>query len=410
MNHSLRLGFSPLILVPALILVSALLWAHDPPKPVVPGIEVLISEQLDLVKGKRIGLITNHTGVDRNLRHDIDVLTSAPELRVVALFSPEHGIRGTAPAGEKVRSSVDEKSKISVYSLYGEVTRPTAEMLKEVDVLLYDIQDVGSRFYTYISTLGQCMEAASEKKLPFVVLDRPAPIGAGVEGPLLKLEFRSFVGAFPIPIRYGLTPGELAGFIKAYRKLDLTLSVVKMKHWQHALWYDETGLVWLPPSPNIPALTTASVYPGMCLFEGTNLSEGRGTLQPFETVGAPWIDGLRLAEQLNGLELPGILFRPVSFTPSSSKFVGAVCHGIQVHVVDRKLCQPVLTALTILQQVRKTYPGHFQFGEKHFDRLAGSDSVRKALEQDVPAAQIVAGWQEDLKKFDADRKKYLLYP
>jgi uncharacterized protein YbbC (DUF1343 family) len=259
----------------AMTLLSSFLHSQGQPRPVIPGIEALLSEQLGLIRGKRIGLITNHTGVDRKLRHDIDAFISTPGLRLVALFSPEHGIRGTVQAGEKVRSGVDEKTGIPVYSLYGETNRPTVEMLKEVDVLVYDIQDVGSRFYTYISTLGHCMEAAADRSIPFIVLDRPNPLGGeAVDGPPLKPEFRSFVGAFPIPIRYGLTPGELAGFIKDTRKLNLELSVVKLKNWRRSQWYDETGLVWVPPSPNIPTLEAALAYPGVCFVEGTNLSEG----------------------------------------------------------------------------------------------------------------------------------------
>ncbi len=384
---------------------------HSGSESVVPGIEVLLSEQLGLIRGKRIGLITNHTGVDRKLRHDIDAFISTPGLRLVALFSPEHGIRGTVQAGEKVRSGVDEKTGIPVYSLYGEKTQPTEDMLKEVDVLVYDIQDVGCRFYTYISTLGQCMEAAARKKIPFIVLDRPNPLGGeAVEGPSLKPEFRSFVGAFPIPIRYGLTPGELAGFIKDTQKLDVALAVAKLKNWRRSQWYDETGLVWVPPSPNIPTLEAALVYPGTCLMEGTNLSEGRGTTKPFELIGAPWIDGLKLAESLNRTNLPGVLFRATAFTPTFSKFSGEACQGVQLHIVDRKTFRPLLTALAILKEIRSAYPSQFQFTNKHFDRLAGSDELRKSLEQNLAVEKIVAAWDASVKEFEVARMKYLLYP
>jgi uncharacterized protein YbbC (DUF1343 family) len=378
---------------------------------VIPGIEVLLSEQLALIGGKRVGLITNHTGVDRRLRHDIDLLVAAPGVKLIALFSPEHGVRGAAQAGEKVRSTIDAKTGVPVHSLYGETRRPTPEMLKGLDVLLYDIQDIGSRFYTYISTLGECMQAAADRKIPFIVLDRPNPLGGEItEGPVLDLTFRSFVGSFAIPVRYGLTAGELAGWIKTNLKLDLALSVVKMKHWTRTQWYEETNLVWVPPSPNIPTMASAVVYPGMCLIEGTNLSEGRGTTTPFEIVGASWVDGIKLAEQLQTQKLPGVLFRPVTFTPTLSKFSGEVCQGVQLHVADRKSFRPLLTALTVIEEIRRSYPGQFQFKNSHFDRLAGTDAVRKAMERDQLAAEIVSTWQKDLKEFEIARKTFLLYP
>jgi uncharacterized protein YbbC (DUF1343 family) len=284
-------------------------------------------------------------------------------------------------------------------------------MLNDVDVLLYDIQDIGSRFYTYISTLGECMQAAAERKIPLIVLDRPNPLGGEItEGPVLDLTFRSFVGSFAIPVRYGLTAGELAGWIKTNLKLDLALSVVKMKHWTRAQWYEETNLVWVPPSPNIPTMSSALVYPGMCLVEGTNLSEGRGTTTPFEIVGARWIDGIKLAERLNAQKMAGVLFRPVAFTPTMSKFSGEACQGVQLHVEDRKLFRPLRTALAIIEEIRRSYPGQFQFKNSHFDRLAGTDAVRKAIERDQPAAEIVSSWQKDLKEFEITRKAFLLYP
>jgi uncharacterized protein YbbC (DUF1343 family) len=378
---------------------------------VVPGIEVLVAERLDLLRGKRLGLITNHTGVDRKLRRNIDILKSLPETELVALFSPEHGIEGVGQAGEKVGSEIDKKSGVPVHSLYGEVTRPTPEMLKDVDLLVYDIQDVGSRYYTYLSTLGQCMEAAAQKSIPFVVLDRPNPLtGSRIEGRVLDWSFRSFVGTFAVPIRYGLSPGELANYVKDERRLNLQLFVVKMKNWQRYQWYDETGLVWVPPSPNIPALESALAYPGMCLLEGTNLSEGRGTTKPFEIAGAPWVDGNKLAERLKGLNLPGVLFRPISFTPAFSKFSGQPCHGIQIHVVDRNQFMPVRTTLSLIRDLRNFYPSQFEWNEKHFDQLIGSDDVRRAIEHNVSTEKIIESWQAGLEDFESKRRKYFLYP
>jgi uncharacterized protein YbbC (DUF1343 family) len=378
---------------------------------VIPGIEILAAERLDMLRGKRIGLITNHTGVDRNLRRDIDILKSLPETELVALFSPEHGIEGASQAGEKVGGRIDKTSGVPVYSLYGEVIRPTPEMLKHVDLLVYDIQDVGSRYYTYLSTLRYCMEAAAQKSIPFVVLDRPNPLtGSRVEGRVLDWSFRSFVGTFMGPVRYGLTPGELANLIKDEWKLKLDLFVVRMKNWERDQWYDETGLVWVPPSPNMPALESALVYPGMCLLEGTNLSEGRGTSKPFEIAGAPWVDNNTLAERLNGLNLPGVLFRPISFTPSFSKFSGQRCHGIQIHILDRDQFMPILTALCLIQDVRNFYPSQFRWNEKHFDELIGSDDVRRAIENNVSTEKIIKSWEAGLEDFESKRRKYFLYP
>jgi uncharacterized protein YbbC (DUF1343 family) len=382
---------------------------------VVPGLEVLLGEKKALIEGKRVGLITNHSGVDRNMRHAIDLLSHMPGVKVTALFAPEHGIRGMAQAGDKVVDIVDERSSVPIYSLYGTIRRPTSEMLNNVDVLVYDIQDVGVRFYTFISTLGECMAAAAEKGIPFILLDRPNVLAdTGIEGRMLDIaRFKSFVGAYAIPIRYGWTLGELAGFIKDNIKKDLgkelELTVVKVKNWKRAMWYDQTGLSWIPPSPNIPSLATATVYPGMCLIEGTNISEGRGTTLPFEMIGAPWIDGYKLADELNALKLPGVLFRPASFTPNLSKFQGQGCQGLQLIVTDRMRFRSVRTALYILSTLRKEYPNQFQWRDSSIDRLSGSDDVRKAIDQGIPVDKILASWEDGLKAFDALRSRYFLY-
>ncbi|MEW5978278.1 MAG: DUF1343 domain-containing protein [Acidobacteriota bacterium] len=380
------------------------------PKPVIPGIEVLLTEQRERLRGKRIGLITNHTAVDRRQRHAADLLAALPETRLVALFSPEHGIRGTAPAGQEVSSGTDPTTGVPVYSLYGAVTEPTPEMLENVDVLVYDIQDAGARFYTYISTLGRCLRVAAARHIAFLVLDRPNPLnGTALEGPLLDPKFRSFVGEFPIPIRYGLTAGELALWIRAEESLDLDLHVVKMKNWRRKQWYDDTGLKWVPPSPNLPTVEAAVVYPGLCLIEGTNLSEGRGTAKPFEQIGAPWIDGPALAEALTARSLPGAEFRAVQFTPTSSKFAGQLCQGIQVQVADRSVFSPVMTALEILAEVRRRYPSQFVWNARHFDRLAGTDTVRSALDRGTSAAKLVDSWNGELNAFRKQIDRFLLY-
>ena len=378
---------------------------------VVPGLEVLLQEQKSLIEGQRVGLIVNHTGVDRQLHHAIDLIAKAPGVKLTAIFAPEHGIRGTVQAGGIIADTTDERTGVTVYSLYGETRRPTPGMLKNVDVLVYDIQDAGARFYTYISTMGECMEAAADKGIPFIVLDRPNPLAdTAVEGRVLDLErFKSFVGAYAIPIRYGLTIGELAAFVKDGLKKDVKLTVVKMKNYRRSLWYDETGLPWITPSPNLPTLASVTVYPGMCLFGGTNLSEGRGTMQPFETIGAPWLDAYKLVEDLTALNLEGVLFRPVSFTPASSKHQGQLCQGIQLHVTDRQRFRSVTVALHILSVIRKNHPAQFQWRQSSIDRLSGSDELRLSMDKGLSVGQILASWEAGLQKYHGMRKKYLLY-
>jgi uncharacterized protein YbbC (DUF1343 family) len=394
------------------VLLIVALAAAPGAAQVIPGLEVLLQEQKDLIAGKRVGLITNHTAFDRQMRHASDLLARASGVTLTALFAPEHGIRGAVPAGGKISDAKDEQTGVPVYSIYGEIVRPTPEMLKNVDILVYDIQDVGVRFYTYISTMGEGMAAAADKGIPFVVLDRPDPLAdSTLEGRILDVaRFRSFVGYYPIPIRYGWTLGELAGFVKSGMKKDLRLVVVKMKNYRHALWYDQTGLPWISPSPNIPTLASTIVYPGLCLFEGTNLSEGRGTMQPFETIGAPWLDGFKLAEAMSALKLEGVLFRPAFFTPNASKYQGQACQGAQLHVTDRNRFRSVTVALHMLSWIRRNYASQFQWRENHIDRLAGSDDVRKAIDQGMPVDQIIGSWQPDLKKFEETRRKFLLYP
>ncbi len=375
----------------------------------IAGLEVLLTEQQALVAGKRVGLITNHTGVDRQMNHAIDLIRKAPGARLTALFAPEHGIRGLVQAGGKVADTVDERSGVKVYSLYGAVRRPTPEMLAEVDVLVYDIQDVGARFYTFISTMGEGMDAAAEKGIPFIVLDRPNPLAdLRVEGRMMDMSYKSFVGAYPIPARFGMTPGELAGFYRDRMEKKVDLKVVKMRNWKRSTWYDQTGLAWIPPSPNIPTLTAAIVYPGTCLIEGTNVSEGRGTTTPFEIIGAPWIDGYKLADELRKANLPGILFRPAGFTPTFSKYQGEVCQGVQLHVVDRDRFEPVRTALHLLKALKQLWPDKFQW-RSSLDRLSGSDDVRLALDRGDTPEQIVESWSAALKEYEEVRRGYFLY-
>ena len=377
------------------------------------GIEVLASRDFDIIAGKRVGLITNHTGCDSTGKSSIDILAESDKIKLVAIFAPEHGVRGEAEAGEKVSSDKDRMTGLPIHSLYGKTLKPTGEMLDGIDVLVYDIQDVGVRFYTYISTMAYAMEAAAENGLEFVVLDRPNPIGGvAVEGPILKKEFSSFVGLYPIPVRYGMTIGELARLFNEEFGIRADLKVVKMQGWRRDMWFDDTGLPWVKPSPNIPTLTSATVYPGTCFIEGfVNVSEGRGTDHPFEWIGAPWINGRALAQGLEALGLPGVTFRACEFTPKSSKNAGKLCAGIEVSVKDRSVFEPVATGLYIAEAILDKYPAQATWAYKgsHFDRLMGTDKVRHLLEGGEPASNMIESWVPEINEFLHVREKYLLY-
>ncbi len=356
------------------------------------------------IKGKRVGLITNNTGVDSRLQDTADRLRSQTGVELVALFAPEHGLSGAAQAGDPVVTSA------AVYSLYGDNRAPTPEMLQNVDVLVFDIQDVGVRFYTYLSTMFESMKSAAQNNKPFIVLDRPNPVtGRRIDGPILQPGYESFVGIFRIPIRYGMTIGELATLMNAEAGIGCDLRVVPLKGWKRSRWWDDTKLEWVLPSPNIPTLDTAIVYPGLCLVEGTNLSEGRGTTKPFELVGAPWLDSERLARSLNNLRLKGVYFRPQAFTPTFSKHKGEVCQGVQVHVLDRDDFEPLAAALHLCSLIMRQHPDQFQFLESHFDRLAGTGQVREALVRGDSVEAILKSWEPDLKAFEKLRKKHRLY-
>ena len=379
----------------------------------VLGIEVLLAEPLTLLRGKRIGLITNPTGVDRELRSSIDLLAKHPDLQLVALFGPEHGVRGNAQAGEKVGASVDAATGLPVFSLYGEHREPTAEMLQGIDVLLFDIQDVGARFYTYPYTLAGAMRAARRAGIPVVVLDRPNPIGGvHVEGPMLQPEYASFVGEFPIPVRHGMTMGELARLFNDAFAIGAELHVVPVEDWNRSVAEPGHSLHWVPPSPNMPTPDTALVYPGTALFEGTNVSEGRGTTRPFEIIGAPFILAEALANHMNNLGLPGVRFRPVWFTPTFSKHAGALSGGVQIHVTDREAYRPFRTGLALLKAIHDLYPQAFRFEPgtpPFFDKLAGNGWIRQGIEEGESVDAMEARWAPELRSFEEVRRRYLLY-
>ncbi len=365
---------------------------------------ILENPYLSWIQGKRVGLITNPTGVTSQLNSTWELLAQHPDVDLKALFGPEHGIFGQVQAGGHVSDSG------IVYSLYGETRTPTAEMLEGVEVLIYDIQDVGVRFYTYISTMYLSMQAAAKHGIPFIVLDRPNPIdGSRVEGPVLKPEQQSFLGLVGLPIRYGMTPGELAGMLNEETNLGSDLKVVPLSGWHRQRWYDQTALEWILPSPNMPTLTTATLYPGLGLIEGTNLSEGRGTSLPFELVGAPWLRGRELVQRLNRLQLAGVHFRFQTFTPTTSKYQGEACQGVQIHILDRSTFQPLEVALHLLNEVHTLHPEQFQWKTAFLDRLVGNSWVREALSDGRPVEEIVHRWQEELKEFKEVRERYLLY-
>jgi uncharacterized protein YbbC (DUF1343 family) len=372
------------------------------------GVDVLMRQRLDLVRGRRVGLVTNQTGVDRHGRSTIDLLHGLADVRLTALFSPEHGIRGDAAAGERVASSTHGPTGLPVYSLYGPSMRPTPRLLAGLDTLVFDIQDVGARVYTYISTLLECLRAGAGH-VAVVVLDRPVPInGNDVEGNVVDERFASFVGPPLLAMRYGMTIGELACLFNAEFDIGADLTVVPLAGWHRTDWYDQTGLAWVDPSPNIRSLTAATLYPGTVLVEGTNLSEGRGTGHPFEWIGAPWLDGAAWADALNALEAPGVRFAPVRFTPTMWKFAGTECGGVQIEVVDRSSIRPMALGVTLLATARRA-GGQLRFTQRTFDALAGTDGVRSALEHGQPASEIASAWTEENARFRAIRARYLLY-
>ncbi len=367
-------------------------------------------------RGARFGLLAHQASVSRELQHTIDVVT-ARGCHLRAVFAPEHGLSGTEQALRPVGS--ERLRRLPVYSLYGNQLRPTPEMLAGLDFFLFDLQDVGSRYYTYISTMLYCFRACGEANVEFIVLDRPNPIGGKVmEGNLIEPTHLSYVGIHPLPARHGMTVGEIALMFKDQLSLRGKLTVIPMTGWKRDNWYDETNLPWVMPSPNMPTLDTATVYPGMCLLEGTNLSEGRGTTRPFELFGAPWLDSARVAQFLRGCRLPGLVFRETRFKPTFNTYSGEVCHGFQMHVVDRLRFKPYLTAIAILQGCRAIHkkkfawrppPYEYETIKLPIDILLGSSSLRRMIENEIPIREIERGWREKLDVFARVRRHFLLY-
>jgi len=394
------------------------------------GVEVLEAQNFAPLNGKRVGLITNHTGLTPDYRRAIDLLHKAPGVRLAAIFAPEHGISGQRD-DRYIESGKDEATGVPVYSLYslqqprparvtggpligrkqeeqGHRFRPTAEMLRGVDALVYDIQDVGARFYTYITTLGYMVEEAARAKIPIYVLDRPNPVnGVAVEGPLLDEKYISFVGYMRLPIRHGMTVGELARFFNGEKKLGAEVHVIQVEGWRRSQFLDETGLPWVSPSPAMRSLVQAIVYPGVCLLESRQVSVGRGTDTPFQIIGAPWINGLELADSLNTRQIPGARFLARRFRPSASLFKDQDCDGVEVLLTDRNALDSVALGIELLSAVLKLHPGKFDLDG--IMRLLGNDATAARLKAGEDPRQIVESWQADLAAFRQLRSRYLLY-
>ena len=387
------------------------------------GAQILVASNFEALKGKNVGLVTNHSAVVGD-KHLVDVLFESKELKLKVLFGPEHGIRGDADAGAKISDATDEKTGLPVYSLYGAIRQPTPEMLKDVDVLVFDIQDVGSRFYTYITTMGLTMQAAAAQGIEYVVLDRPNPIGGYLtEGFMLEPGYESFVGPFRIPVTHGMTVGELAKMVKEEALLpgleNLKLTVVKMEGWDRNKLWTEYDLGWIRPSPNIPNFETALIYPGACFFEGFTASEGRGTQEPFILLGAPWIDSKAVTAELNSRNLPGLRFEEASFTPTSipgmsanPKHLGTQVHGIRYVVTDPYAVRPVEAGIHVAQAFYKNSDAANKekfFRDTSLTRLAGSTRFQTMLKESATAEEIIASWQGELAEFNKMRAKHLLY-
>lgn len=382
---------------------------------VVLGVENFLQNFKYLVKGKRVGLLTNPSGVNSRLQSTADLFAADPDIHLTALFGPEHGIRGAIYAGEKIADETDPHTGVPVFSLYGKHRKPTKEMLDRVDVIFVDIQDIGLRAYTYIYTMAKVMEAAAEFDKEVIVLDRPNPIGGEkMEGNLVQPGFESFVGLFPIPYRYGMTIGEIAKLFNNEFGIHCKLRVIPMKGWQRNMLWKDTGLSWVPTSPHVPHWKTVLYMGATGTFGELHvLSEGVGYTSPFEIVGAPWIDGYQFAKALNDLHLPGVIFRPLYFKPYYASYKGQVCQGVQLHITDPYRFDSYLSGLYIMQTYLKLYPNHDLFAHKNrvavFNKVMGCDWITKDLKQGVPVADIAKKWQPELQKFKKIREKYLLY-
>jgi uncharacterized protein YbbC (DUF1343 family) len=381
-----------------------------PAAGVRPGIEVLTGGDMTALRGLRVGLITNHTGKTRTGESSIDVLHRDTRLQLVALFAPEHGIRGTVEGGVTIEAGRDSKTGLPIHSLYGNTQKPTAEMLRDVDALVFDIQDIGARYYTYPWTMALAMQAAAENGKRFVVLDRPNPIGGElVQGNIN--DTTSFVGLFPVPMRHGLTMGELARYLNREHNINADLVVIPVAGLERSMWFEQTGLPWTPPSPNMPSIESATHYPGLCLFEGTNLSVGRGTPTAFQVLGAPWLNARELINRLSGYKFAGVRFELITFTPvqpGDNKYAGQVVNGVRFVTTNRATYDPTRVAVAALVEIRKLHTAEFNWTAT-FPRLYGVRGARAKIEAGASYQELVSGWDDLLRAFVRKRQAYLLY-
>ncbi|MEX1184940.1 MAG: DUF1343 domain-containing protein [Gemmatimonadota bacterium] len=388
-----------------------------PAQRVVPGLEVLLRDSAHVVRGKRVGFLTNQTAVTSSGESGIDLLHASPDVQLVALYGPEHGLRGGIEGGVKIEGGIDERTGVTVHSLYGATQRPTPAMLEGVEVLLFDMQDIGARPYTFVWTMAMAMEAAAAAGIPFVVLDRPNPITGAMEGPLMEMEMRNvgqpITGYFPVPLRHGMTVGEVARYINGEYDIGAALTVIPVDGWRRDMWFDETGLPWIDPSPNIRSLEAALSYSGLVLSEATNLTVGRGTPAPFSYLGAPWLDAGALLERVAGYEIPGVALDTTSFIPEGEgwvPFLGERVHAVHIGVTDRDAYEPVWLTLVLLTEIRRQHPAEFQVTNDGMTQMLGSRQAREALDRGDDPRGIRSTWDEQLEAWSGVRARYLLYP
>ncbi|MEM3615191.1 MAG: DUF1343 domain-containing protein [Candidatus Methanomethylicia archaeon] len=379
------------------------------------GLEVMVEDEFRDVRGKNIGIVANQSSLTPQFTHIIDEAKSKGKCIVKRVFTPEHGFSATERNGKNIYGErYEEEYDVKTYSLYGDGYKPPKEKLIELDALLFDLQDVGARWYTYISTLYYCLEACGEAGIPITVLDRPNPLtGEIIEGPILESKYKSFIGIAEIPVRYGLTIGELANYLNQKYNLKAELKVVIMENWRREYWFHQTGLPWIPPSPNMPTPETAEVYIGTCLIEATNISEGRGTVKPFQIIGSPWIKPKKLAEELNKSGLTGVMFRPITFKPTMHKYRGRICGGVEIHVTERENFRPFLMGLQIISTIKRLYLEKFRWrktkGAYMIDLLSGTNSIRRAIDDDEDPWSIVDEMETKIIGYAYEKEKYHIY-
>ncbi|HSL68591.1 MAG TPA: DUF1343 domain-containing protein [Longimicrobiales bacterium] len=383
---------------------------------ILPGLEVLLRDSAHLVRGKRVGFLTNQTAVTSTGQSGIDLLHASPDVKLAALYGPEHGLRGGVEGGVKIASGVDEKTGVPVYSLYGATQRPTPDMLRGVDVLLFDMQDIGARPYTFVWTMAMAMEAAAAQRIPFIVLDRPNPITARMEGPLMEMAMRNvgqpITGYFPVPLRHGMTVGEIARYVNTEYNIGAQLTVIPVAGWRPDLWFDQTGLPWINPSPNIRSLDAALNYSGLVLSEATNLTVGRGTPAPFSFLGAPWLEPARLLQRLAVYDLPGVALDTTSFVPAGEGWIpfrGETVRAVRIRITDRERYQPVWLTLVLLSEIKRQHPADFRITNDGMTQMLGSRWAREAFDRGDDPRTIWRRWQDELDRWSGTRAKYLLY-